>query len=98
MTSHRSTAAGHTTDRLSKLIQRALSDNVGQAQPPAYVWMNIRQKLGRRVESKARVSVHREGLYWPAGAFGIQEGSFPLSLACIVELQMPVMRRIGWAT
>lgn len=98
MTSRSGIERGRSTDELGNLIRWTLYDSVGQVQPPACVWMNIRRRLRRRAVSRTKQYVRRGDLYWPAGAFGVRERSFPLPLACIIEQQMPVLRGIGWAT
>jgi len=98
MISRRGIERERSTDELGNLIRWTLYDSVGQVQPPACVWMNIRRKLRRRAVSRTKQYVRRGDLYWPAEAFDVRGRSFPLPLACIIEQQMPVLRGIGWAT
>jgi len=98
MTSHKGIEGRRSADELGELIRWALFDSVGQAQPPAYVWLNIRQRLRRRATGRTRPYVRRKILLWPAGPFSVQERNFPLSLTYIIEQQMPMLCGIGWAT
>ena len=105
MTSHRD-VRGYSTDQLGNLIRWALHASVGCAQPPAHVWTKIKQRLRSQVGSRPRQYVcryehvrrRREHFYWSAGVLGVYPGGFSLSLACIVELQMPALRGVGWVT
>jgi len=98
MTLRRGITERHSADELGNLIRWTLRDSVGRVQPPAYVWVNIRQKLRRRAVSRTRWRARSGGFYWPAGTFDVWEGRVPLSLICIIEQQMPMLRGIGWAT
>lgn len=57
MISRRNMFEGHCTDRLDDLLRWALRDRVGQAQPPAYVWEKIEQKVRRQALGRSRWSV-----------------------------------------
>jgi hypothetical protein len=93
-----------SADKLDDLIRLALCDRVGQAQPPAYVWREVADRCDRtwrakhRTTGKARRYARPDRLSQPTHVFSLWEGHVPLSLAWIIEQQMPLLRGIGWAT
>lgn len=60
------------------------------------VWHGIRRNLERRMNDETRWYGGSDGLYVPM-AFSVWEGRVPLSLVCIIEQQMPILR-LGWGT
>jgi hypothetical protein len=99
MTLHRH-KPGRGTDRLGDLIQHALCNSVGQAQPPAHVWKRIERKVQRRTTGQARrYANHTSDSYRPV-TFGVWESHFPLLLFYVAGQPMPLLVRggAGWAT
>jgi hypothetical protein len=54
MTSRKNVSEGRSTDELDDLLRWALCDSLGRAQPPAYVWESLEQKVRRRMAGGAR--------------------------------------------
>ena len=102
MTLRRRVFEGRSTDELDNVIQVALCESVGRIQPPAYVWREIRQKVQCRKQRRKRVVAERyardDGFYQPIAIFSVWGGRVPLSLACIIEQQVPMLLGVGWAT
>jgi hypothetical protein len=89
---------GHFADELDDLIQGALCESVGLVQPPACVWGEIRRKVQCRNRKGTGWYAGGDSFYRPTGAFSVWEGHVSLSLAYIIEQQMPILRVVGWAT
>ena len=101
MTSHRDTLREeHSIDELDSLIRCALreSSRFAQAQPPAYVWTEIKRRAKQYMAGRARRPARLDVFYQPTNLSSVWESSISFSLACIIEQQMPMLRGIGWAT
>lgn len=96
MTLRRYLSKERSTDELDRLIWWTLRSGADRGQPSAYVWKEIERKVRRRMASKARWYVYDGGRNLcqpvPVDVLCVWASRVPLSLVCLVEHQMPIMR------
>ena len=85
----------HVWERIEQNAQRRVTGAVTR-QALSGVWAETKQVLCRRVRRRSAGCEGRVSLVQPM-MFSAWEGRIPLSLVCIIEQQMPMLR-LGWIT
>ena len=85
----------HVWERIEQKVQRRVIGTVGQ-RVLSCVCGEAKQVLWRQVQRQSRAYEGRMGQVRPM-IFSAWEGRVPLSLVCIIEQQMPILR-LGWIT